>query len=65
MSNQITPQEIKGIVQKSDMSRTQVAAIIGVSEVTIWRWMEGRSSPHRIFVRELRKLEKQNNRAGS
>ncbi len=65
MSGKITPQEIRAIIESAGLSRAQAAAAVGVTEVTIWRWLEGRSSPHSIFVRELKKIQRQNNKAGS
>uniref|UniRef100_A0A6M3MB92 Putative DNA binding, helix-turn-helix domain containing protein n=1 Tax=viral metagenome TaxID=1070528 RepID=A0A6M3MB92_9ZZZZ len=36
-------------------TRTDIASKLGVSEITIRRWGDG-SNPHRLFVRELKKL---------
>jgi len=48
---------IKGLLDNG-LSYTEIAAKLGVTEITIRRWEKGKNKPHNLFLKELRKMVK-------
>ena len=46
--------EIKKLLEKYTIE--EIAAFIGVSGKTIYRWKNGESNPHRVFQKKIKKL---------
>ena len=43
-------------LQKKGFSYATIASKTGVSEQTIRRWEKGKLKPHRLFVKEMKKI---------
>lgn len=41
---------------KQGKSKEFIAYKLGVDSNTVWRWAQGKSAPHRLFVREMEKM---------
>ncbi len=49
---------IKAYREKHELSQEDLARMLGVTAMTVHRWENGKSKPHRIFRKELERLEK-------
>lgn len=49
---------IQCICERLELSKGQMANLLGVSVMSIWRWENGKSSPLPAFMRALEDLEK-------
>jgi len=55
MPNRIpTAQQIEDARKLARLGRSEFAALVGVSPVTIYRWERGATSPHGAALRSLR-----------
>ena len=54
----MTPDEIKELRKKMDMSQEKFAHILGTTVGTINRWELGKFKPSKIYLRELKQLER-------
>jgi DNA-binding transcriptional regulator YiaG len=50
---------LAAIREKMRLTRTELAARIGVSTITIERWENGRFNPHPVFARQIDALKKE------
>lgn len=53
--------EIRKIQETLGMTDTQMAATLGVSQNTFWRWKHGRSNVREIYMKTIRSMAKSNN----
>lgn len=54
---QWTPERIHGLRQALNRTQREMAALIGVTERTIFRWEKGKSQPRHKTIRRLKKIE--------
>lgn len=52
----MTPAEIISLRHRLGLTQEQLAHQMGVSYTTVNRWENGHAKPHRVFVKELRRL---------
>lgn len=45
----MTPAELRSLIAAAGLTRLQVAALLGVSPVTVWRWLNG----HTVISRKV------------
>lgn len=59
MSKREMAKELIQKLYKSGKNKEFIAYKLGVDASTVWRWAEGKSSPHKLFVRELEGMLKE------
>ncbi len=52
----MTPQEIREIRQALGISQERFASILGTTVVTVNRWENGKTTPSRLYIRELKEV---------
>jgi DNA-binding transcriptional regulator YiaG len=57
MAIQMRPNRIKKLRQRTGLTRVQFADKLGVTDVSIWLWENGRCVPNAVNTDKLRKLE--------
>lgn len=48
--------ELKGIRERANLTREELAAKLKVSLRTIYRWEKGEAYPHRVFMEKLNRI---------
>ena len=49
---------IKRLRKRLNMSQPELAAAIGVTKLTVFRWEHGGHTPHPVFAEKLKELER-------
>lgn len=52
----MTPEEIQDIRKNLAVSQEKFAQLLGTTVVTVNRWENGKASPSRLYIRELKEL---------
>lgn len=58
MRDRITPDQIKALRARLDMTQEELADAVGTYGITVSRWENGHHAPLPIYVRALRALER-------
>ena len=45
--------DIKQALKDKGMTMEDLARKIGVSQMAVWRWANGKSKPHKIFAKKI------------
>jgi len=52
----MTPEEIQEIRHKLCVSQEKFAQLLGTTVVTVNRWENGKTTPSRLYIKELKEL---------
>ena len=52
----MTPEEIEDIRKKLCVSQEKLAQLLGTTVVTVNRWINGKTIPSRLYIKELKEL---------
>lgn len=52
----MTPDEIRAIRTKLNISQERFASLLGTTVTSVNRWENGKATPSRIYIREMKSL---------